>query len=85
MLKILNAIIFSSPSPVPKTNEKPSESIVAEEQEPVVNDTTPRTSLLVGIVFGCLLLRYYFNQLKFIYFEKATKFYILSFDIFFTW
>lgn len=46
----------SSPSPVPKTTEKPSQIIVAEEQEPVVNDTTPRTSLLVGIIFGCLLL-----------------------------
>merc|ERR1711971_533223 len=45
----------SSPSPVPKV-EKPSQVIVAEKQEPVVNDTTPRTSLLVGIVFGCLLL-----------------------------
>jgi hypothetical protein len=50
--------LFSSPSPVPKTTEKPSKIIVAEKQEPVVNDTTPRTSLLVGIVFGCLLLRY---------------------------
>ena len=36
---------FFSSSIAPKTTK-----------EPVVNDTTPKTSLLVGIVFGCLLL-----------------------------
>lgn len=41
----------SSASTVPKT-DKPN----MKTKEPVVNDTTPRTSLLVGIVFGCLLL-----------------------------
>jgi len=41
----------SSASAIPKT-ERPNLST----KEPVVNDTTPRTSLLVGIVFGCLLL-----------------------------
>lgn len=41
----------SSASAIPKT-ERPN----LTTKEPVVNDTTPRTSLLVGIVFGCLLL-----------------------------
>jgi len=55
-IKTTTVVKSSSQSPVPKTTEKPSQIIVAEEQEPVVNDTTPRTSLLVGIIFGCLLL-----------------------------
>jgi len=43
------------------TPSSSSESIVPKVEEPVtkepiVNDTTPKTSLLVGIVFGCLLL-----------------------------
>jgi len=42
----------SSAIPVTKT-EKP---LLKTTKEPVVNDTTPKTSLLVGIVFGCLLL-----------------------------
>merc|ERR1712223_1798234 len=39
----------SSESVVPKVEEPVT-------KEPIVNDTTPKTSLLVGIVFGCLLL-----------------------------
>jgi len=43
------------------TSASSSESVVPKVEEPVtkepiVNDTTPKTSLLVGIVFGCLLL-----------------------------
>jgi len=42
----------------PTTVTKSSSSSIAPKttKEPVVNDTTPKTSLLVGIVFGCLLL-----------------------------
>jgi len=38
------------------TPSSSSESVVSKVEEPIVNDTTPKTSLLVGIVFGCLLL-----------------------------
>jgi len=52
--KIVTSSAKSTSSAIPVTKtEKP---LLKTTKEPVVNDTTPKTSLLVGIVFGCLLL-----------------------------
>jgi len=51
--KIVTSSAKSTISKIVTKTEKP---IMKTTKEPVVNDTTPRTSLLVGIVFGCLLL-----------------------------
>ena len=46
-------LFFFSAIAVQTTTVKP---LMNTTKEPIVNDNTPRTSLLVGIVFGCLLL-----------------------------
>merc|ERR1711971_204259 len=52
--KIVTSSAKSTSSAIPVTKtEKP---LLKTTKEPVVNATTPKTSLLVGIVFGCLLL-----------------------------